>query len=90
MSVADEYWEQTESCRSRTSRLWRVRLVPKAESLLRAESPHLITSLARKSIACENSRPSNFVVLRLITNSKIVGRSMGRSLGVAPRAIRLT
>jgi len=61
---------------------------------LRANSGHAvlysITSLARSSMACENLRPSDFAVFRLMTVSKIVGLSMGRSLGFAPRAIRLT
>jgi putative ABC transport system substrate-binding protein len=46
-----------------------------------------ITSSARVSSECGTSRPSVFAVLRLITNSNLVGCSTGRSAGLAPLRI---
>jgi hypothetical protein len=40
-----------------------------------------ITSLARESSVAGTSRPSAFAVLRLITNSNLVGCMTGRSSG---------
>src|SRR5262249_40193137 len=51
---------------------------------------HSITSSARASSDGGISRPSAFAVLRLTTNSILVGCSMGRSVGLAPRKIRST
>src|SRR5262249_34777000 len=45
--------------------------------------PHSITSSARASSVGGTSRPSILAVLRLITNSNLVGCSTGRSPGFA-------
>jgi hypothetical protein len=47
-----------------------------------------ITSSARASTDGGIVRPSVFAVLRLITNSNLVGCSTGRSAGLAPLRIR--
>jgi hypothetical protein len=49
-----------------------------------------ITSSASASIVGGRSRPRAFAVLRLITNSNLVGCSTGRSAGLAPLRIRST
>ncbi len=49
-----------------------------------------MTSSARTSSVCGIVRPSAFAVLRLITNSNFVGRSIGRSAGFAPLSTRST
>ena len=49
-----------------------------------------ITSSARCSSVCGIVRPSAFAVLRLMTNSYLVGNSMGKSPGLAPLRIRST
>ena len=46
-----------------------------------------ITSSALPSRVAGNSRPSDFAVLRLITNSNLVGCRTGRSAGLAPLRI---
>src|SRR5262249_43160088 len=46
-----------------------------------------ITSSARSSSEGATVRPSAFAVLRLTMNSNFVGRSMGRSAGLAPLRI---
>src|SRR5262249_33027263 len=51
---------------------------------------HSITSSARVSMVGAMSRPSALAVLRLITSSKRVGCSTGRSPGFAPRMILST
>src|SRR5262249_54987905 len=51
---------------------------------------HSITSSARASSDCGTVRPSAFAVFRLITSSKLVGRSTGRSAGLAPLRILST
>src|SRR5262245_45842838 len=48
-----------------------------------AAPDHSITSSARASSIGGTSRPSAFAVLRLITSSILVGRSIGRSCGFA-------
>src|SRR4029450_8668463 len=45
---------------------------------------------ARTSSVCGIVRPSAFAVLRLITSSNFVGRSTGRSAGLAPLRILST
>src|SRR5262245_45726341 len=47
--------------------------------------PHSITSSARRRMDVGNSMPIAFAVLRLITVSKFVTCSTGRSAGFAPR-----
>src|SRR5262249_17047339 len=47
-------------------------------------SPHSITSSATTRRSRAISRLSNLAVLRLMTNSYLVGCSMGRSAGLAP------
>src|SRR5262249_45990750 len=51
---------------------------------------HSITSLARASTVVGISRPSAFAVLRLITNSYLVGACTGRSAGFSPLRMRST
>jgi hypothetical protein len=48
---------------------------------------HWITSSARSSRDCGIVSPSALAVLRLMTNSNFVGRSIGRSAGLAPLRI---
>src|SRR5207237_7583930 len=50
---------------------------------------HSITSSARASSDCGTVRPSAFAVLRLITNSNLVGCSTGRLAGFVPARILL-
>src|SRR5262249_5849082 len=52
--------------------------------------PHSITSSARASSVGGTSRPSALAVLRLMTSSKLVGSSTGRSEGLAPLRMRST
>src|SRR5690348_11334847 len=52
--------------------------------------PHSITSSARASIAGGIVRLSVFAILRLMTNSNLVGCSTGKSLGLAPCKILST
>src|SRR5262245_21198303 len=49
---------------------------------------HSITSSARASRLGGTSKPSALAVLRLITSSNRLGRSIGRSAGLAPRRMR--
>src|SRR5262249_16845437 len=51
---------------------------------------HLITLSARASTLGGIVRPICFAVLRLITNSNFIGRSTGRSAGLAPFRILST
>src|SRR5262245_12497514 len=51
---------------------------------------HSITSSARASSVGGTSRPSALAVLRLITNSYLVGACTGRSAGFSPFRIRST
>jgi hypothetical protein len=46
---------------------------------------HWITSSARSSSDCGIVRPSNLAVRRLMVSSSLLGNSIGRSLGFAPR-----
>jgi hypothetical protein len=48
---------------------------------------HSITSSARDRIAGGMVRPSALAVLRLMTNSNVVGCTTGRSAGLAPLRI---
>src|SRR5262249_53633103 len=52
--------------------------------------PHSITSLARAISVGGTSRPSTFAVLRLMTNSNLVGCSIGNSEAFAPLRILTT
>ena len=56
----------------------------------RTAGDHLITLSARSSTDCGMAMPSILAVLRLITSSKIVGCSIGRSPGLAPLRILST
>ena len=49
-----------------------------------------ITSSAIESMSGDTSRPIARAVLRLMTNSYLVGSSTGRSPGLAPRKMRST
>src|SRR5262245_45381079 len=49
---------------------------------------HSITSSARASTVAGMSRPNAFAVLRLITNSYLVGACTGRSVGFVPLRMR--
>src|SRR5712692_2562408 len=51
---------------------------------------HRIISSARSRSDCGIVRPSAFAVLRLITNSNLVGCSTGKSAGLAPLRILST
>jgi hypothetical protein len=51
---------------------------------------YLITLSARVSTLCGIVTPICFAVLRLITNSNLVGRSTGRSAGLVPFRILST
>src|SRR5262249_52601796 len=51
---------------------------------------HSITSSARASSVGGISRPNALAVLRLMTNSYLVGSMTGRSAGFAPLTIRAT
>src|SRR5262245_39768364 len=51
---------------------------------------HSMTWSARASTDCGIVRPSALAVLRLITNSNLVGRSTGRSAGFIPFRILST
>src|SRR6187200_3336320 len=51
---------------------------------------HSITSSARPNRVVGTSRPSALAVLRLITNSNLVGCSTGRSAALAPFKILST
>src|SRR6202051_4827155 len=51
---------------------------------------HSITSSARASTVAGTSRPSALAVLRLITNSYLVGACTGRSAGFSPLRMRST
>src|SRR5215831_19049896 len=53
-------------------------------------TPHSITSSARASKVGGTSRPSALAVLRLITNSYLVGACTGRSAGFSPLRMRST
>ena len=50
-------------------------------------APYSITSSARDRIDGGMVRPSAFAVLRLMTNSNVVGCTTGRSAGLAPLRI---
>src|SRR5262249_34511955 len=50
--------------------------------------PHSITSSARADKVGGTSRPSTFAVLRLMTNSNLVGCTTGRSEGCSPLRTR--
>src|SRR5207248_7620644 len=53
-------------------------------------SAHSITSSARSRIAVGSSMPIALAVFRFTTISNLVGCSIGKSAGLAPRAIRST
>src|SRR5262249_28946332 len=61
-----------------------------AEQRYEFASFHSITSSACSRSAVGVARAIAFTVLRLRTNSKVVGCSIGKSYGLAPRAIRST
>ena len=65
--------------------------VPKAAVSNRSNAaPYSITSSARASSDGGTVRSSAFAVLRLITNSYLVGACTGRSAGFSPRRMRST
>src|SRR3954466_5352327 len=51
---------------------------------------HSITSSARASMDGGTASPNSFAVLRLITNSYLVGACTGRSVGFSPLRMRST
>jgi hypothetical protein len=55
-----------------------------------APAAHSITSSARSRIAVDSPVPIALAVFRFTTSSNFVGCSMGKSAGLAPRAIRST
>ncbi len=82
----------------RSSRVdWQWRLPPRIDGapqgrghVNRRGACYWITSSARSSSDCGIANPNAFAVLRLITSSNLVGCSMGRSPGLAPRRILST
>jgi len=58
------------------------------EAAALVEHSYWITWSARSSSDCGIVRPSALAVLRLMTSSNLVGRSMGKSPGLAPFRIR--
>jgi hypothetical protein len=73
--------------------LWRHDLPPQARAAKQHDELtafHSITSLARASSVGGTLSPIAFAVLRLITNSNLVGCSTGRSAGLAPLSILST
>jgi hypothetical protein len=65
-------------------------LAARAEQREELASPHSITSSARSSIAVGISMPIALAVFRFTINSYVVGCSIGRSAGFAPRKILAT
>src|SRR5262245_26490683 len=59
-----------------------------AEQRYELTPPHSITSSARCCKHHGTSRPSALAVLRLMTRSNLVGRTTGKSPGLAPLRIR--
>jgi hypothetical protein len=59
-----------------------------AGSMEHLNSTHSITSSASNCIELGTARPKVFAVLKLITNSNLVDRCMGRSAGFSPLTIR--
>ena len=59
-------------------------------NIITSRKVYSTTSSAATSSVCGIVRPSSFAVLRLMTNSNLVGCSTGRSLGLAPRKILST
>src|SRR5262249_98822 len=57
-------------------------------SKLCAQKPNLLKNLARAIKVGGSVIPSAFAALRLTINSKLVGCSIGKSAGLAPRAMR--
>src|SRR5205823_2319878 len=75
------------SARCQMQKLPSARKFHRGPSLLLAYS---ITSSARASSVGGTSMPSALAVLRLTANSNLIGCSIGRSLGLAPRKILAT
>src|SRR6516164_1438646 len=65
-----------------------VRFVPKADSSTAAKIPYSISSSASDRNDAGTVNPSALAVVRLMTNSNLFSRSIGRSLGFAPLRIR--
>ena len=69
---------------------WRSSGASAAEQRDEVATPHSITSSARAISVGGTSRPSAFAVLRLMTNSNLVGCSIGNSEAFAPLRILTT
>src|SRR5262249_61553682 len=78
------------TCRLLRARHERPRDCSAAEQRYELAPPHSITSSARASTVGGISRPSALAVLRLITNSYLVGACTGRSPGFSPLRMRST
>src|SRR6516225_8013477 len=86
-TVEESYHRHRRLLRPRRQRPCR-RRAEKGDEL--AALHHSITSSAIESTSCETSRPSALAVLRLITNSNLVGCNTGSSAGFSPLRIRAT
>jgi hypothetical protein len=63
---------------------------PQPDSCIAAKKHHYSITSSASCCRCNGtSRPSALAVLRLISSSNLLGRSMGSSLGFAPERIRL-
>jgi hypothetical protein len=80
----------TESGSPSAILLCRISATSRPEQVRQTEQAYSITSSARASSVGGTSRPSAFAVVRLTTNSNLVGCSTGMSLGFAPRRILST
>src|SRR5262249_6726136 len=76
--------------RSTTALSDRAQLPGVSEQRDEVAPPHSITSSARAISVGGTSRPSTFAVLRLMTNSNLVGCSIGNSEAFAPLRILTT
>jgi len=69
---------------------WHVCFVPIADSCSAAKDRYSINSSARVSSVGGTVRPSVLAVLRLMTNSNLVGACTGRLAGLSPLRMRAT
>jgi len=97
-------WRRCRDGRARNPRARAYTIIARTRRNLRARSakclstpwssslapPYSITSSARARSVAGTSRPSDLAVLRLITNSYLVGACTGRSAGFSPLRMRST
>jgi len=79
----DRGWPEADAARPRSARSTRAEKIGARDHCSSRRS-------ARRRSASGIVRPSVFAVLRLMTSSKLVGRSIGRLAGLAPLRIRST